>query len=114
MSEGSGHCTRLAKDLSLTFGLAAQEFLGLSRGGQQIKECREHYGKALEALVALASLQTAFITLDEVIKVTNRRVNAIEYVVRPRLEVRYFIILPGTPRALDRSGLTSSSAQSPT
>jgi V-type H+-transporting ATPase subunit D len=36
--------------------------------------------------VELASLQTAFLTLDQAIKTTNRRVNALENVVTPRLE----------------------------
>ena len=34
----------------------------------------------------LASLQTAFLTLEMAIKTTNRRVNALENVVTPRLE----------------------------
>lgn len=34
----------------------------------------------------LASLQTAFHTLDEEIKMTSRRVNALEYVLIPRIE----------------------------
>ena len=34
----------------------------------------------------LASLQTAFLTLDEAIKTTNRRVNALDSVVKPMLE----------------------------
>eukprot|EP00923_Selenidium_pygospionis_P041334 GHVN01071614.1.p1 GENE.GHVN01071614.1~~GHVN01071614.1.p1 ORF type:complete len:117 (+),score=10.81 GHVN01071614.1:834-1184(+) len=54
--------------------------IGLASGGQVIMSAREKYLKALTALVRLASLQTAFFTLDEQIKMTNRRVNALENV----------------------------------
>ncbi|KAJ1667082.1 H(+)-transporting V1 sector ATPase subunit D [Coemansia sp. RSA 1813] len=62
------------------------ELTGLGRGGQQIQKARAVYIKAVETLVELASLQTAFVILDEVIKLTNRRVNAIEFVIIPRIE----------------------------
>lgn len=64
----------------------SNEFAGLARGGQQLAKIKKNYANAIQLLVDLASLQTSFITLDEVIKITNRRVNALEYVVIPRLE----------------------------
>lgn len=66
---------------SSDFGLT-----GLGRGGQQVQKAREIYARAVENLVELASLQTAFVILDEVIQVTNRRVNALEHVLIPKLE----------------------------
>ena len=62
------------------------ELTGLGRGGKQIQKCKKAYKEALQTLVELASLQTAFLTLDQAIKTTNRRVNALENVVTPRLE----------------------------
>ena len=45
-----------------------------------------NYGKAIDLLVKLASLQHNYRILDRVIKTTRRRVNALRYVIIPRLE----------------------------
>lgn len=66
---------------------------GLAQGGEQIQDARNTFGGTLDLLVQLASLQTSFIILDEAIKLTNRRVNALENVVQPRIAntIKYII-----------------------
>merc|ERR1712226_1464580 len=54
-------------------------------GGAVIGQCREQHREALNLLIKMASLQTMFKTLDEEIKMTSRRVNALECVVIPKL-----------------------------
>lgn len=62
------------------------ELTGLSGGGQQIDKLKKTYRKTIELLVEIASLQSSFFILDAVIKTTNRRVNAIDHVIIPRIE----------------------------
>ena len=60
--------------------------LGLSGGGQAIHRAREAYTKFLKVLIVIASLQTQFVTLDIALKVTNRRVNALEFILIPKIK----------------------------
>ncbi|KPA85938.1 putative vacuolar ATP synthase subunit d [Leptomonas pyrrhocoris] len=72
----------LAASNATTGSLAA----GLGKGGEQIKEAYSAFRHTLSLLVKIASLQTSWTTLDIAQKVTNRRVNALEKVVVPRVQ----------------------------
>ncbi|CAI2379301.1 unnamed protein product [Moneuplotes crassus] len=59
--------------------------LGLT-AEEKLNSCRDNFSEYLKVLVSIASLQTQFVALDEIIKIVNRRVNALEYVVIPKIE----------------------------
>jgi V-type H+-transporting ATPase subunit D len=69
-----------------TGGVADNQSLGLVGGGKKIVAVRDKFTVFLNQLIKLASLQTSFVTLDEAMKVTNRRVNALENVTIPKIE----------------------------
>ena len=63
-----------------------QEKIRRTQGGAQIQKARNYFKELLEVVVEIASLQTSFVKLDMVIKITSRRVNALEYIVVPRFK----------------------------
>lgn len=69
-----------------TGSAADNQSLGLVGGGKKIVAVREKFTVFLNQLIKLASLQTSFVTLDEAMKVTNRRVNALENVTIPKIQ----------------------------
>mmetsp|Transcript_2716 Transcript_2716/g.3777 ORF Transcript_2716/g.3777 Transcript_2716/m.3777 type:complete len:255 (+) Transcript_2716:114-878(+) len=69
-----------------TGATADNQSLGLVGGGKKIVAVRGKFTVLLDMLIKLASLQTSFATLDEALKVTNRRVNALENVTIPKIQ----------------------------
>ncbi|KAK1444759.1 V-type ATP synthase subunit D [Babesia gibsoni] len=60
--------------------------LGLASGGNVIHSVKTTHIELLEKLAELASLQVSFMMLAQEIKMTNRRVNALDNLVIPNLD----------------------------
>ncbi|OMJ78875.1 hypothetical protein SteCoe_21229 [Stentor coeruleus] len=60
--------------------------LGITGGGTSIQKTKAEFSKLLTELVKIAGLQVSYHTLDDVIRITSRRVNALENVVIPRFQ----------------------------
>lgn len=65
---------------------SALALTGLSGGGQQVEVVRQRFQEALKILITLASLEYNVNIVRESVKLNNRRVNGLEYVVLPRYQ----------------------------
>lgn len=60
--------------------------LGITGGGQTLAIARKQFTELMKKIVEIAELQTAYLAVEECLKITNRRVNALEFIVVPRIE----------------------------
>ena len=69
------------------------QILGITGGGQTLNITKKHFYEFLKKIVEIATLQTSYLAIDECLKITNRRVNALEYIVVPRIEytIKYIV-----------------------
>jgi V-type H+-transporting ATPase subunit D len=69
------------------------QILGITGGGQTFNVTKKHFYEFLIKIVEIANLQTSYLTIDECLKITLRRVNALEFIVIPRIQytIKYYI-----------------------
>ena len=66
---------------------------GLGGGAQVLRNAADKWNQTLAQMVNVASMQARYMALEEAILKTNRRVNALEYVIIPSLEENIHYIL---------------------
>ena len=69
------------------------QILGITGGGQTLNITKKHFYEFLKKIVEIATLETSYLAIDECLKITNRRVTALEYIVVPRIEytIKYIV-----------------------
>ena len=67
-------------------GEDTDSMLGMNKGGQAIMRAKDRYEKYLQLLVQIATFQAQYVAIEKSLKETNRRVNALEFVVIPKIE----------------------------
>jgi V-type H+-transporting ATPase subunit D len=63
-----------------------KSILWLDRSGYVLNDCRNNFLNVLELLIELSALSNSFKVLEHVLMSTNRRVNALEFNVIPKLQ----------------------------
>lgn len=58
---------------------------GLTGGGHEVSVAQRKWQEVAAGVIEVAGLQTAFVALDEAMRLTSRRVNALENVLLPRI-----------------------------
>lgn len=60
--------------------------LGITGGGASIQKTKDRFTKLMNVMIKIAGYQASYHTLDDIIRITSRRVNALENVVIPRFQ----------------------------
>ncbi|KAK1351179.1 subunit D of V-type proton ATPase [Hamiltosporidium tvaerminnensis] len=65
--------------------LSLRPLIFLDTCGKSLNKCRQNFISVFKLLIEVATLQNSFKILNEVLKSTNRRVNALEFLLIPKL-----------------------------
>lgn len=62
------------------------EYCAITRGSAKLRECKDIFEKLLALLVDMASIKSSFAALQQTLALNNRRVNALDHVLIPKMQ----------------------------